>query len=65
MDSAEVSVSTHVFDKKRAAPASRSEANRTEDWWEVDPDIGAVVRHHIYRRKRLYVPTREDVQLES
>ena len=52
----------HVFDKKHAAPASRPEPERTEDWWEVDPDLGAVVRHHVYPRKRLYVPSEDDIQ---
>ena len=28
----------------------------------MDPDLGAVVRHHIYPRKRLYVPTPEDAK---
>ena len=52
----------HVFDKKHAALASRPEPEHTEDWWEVDPELGAVVRHHVYPRKRLYVPTEDDVQ---
>ena len=52
----------HVFDKKHAAPASRPEPERIEDWWEVDPDLGAVVRHHVYPRKQLYVPTEDDVR---
>ena len=52
----------HVFAKKHAAPASRPEPDHTEDWWEVDPEIGAVVRHHVYPRKRLYVPTEDDIQ---
>ena len=34
----------------------------SEDYWEVDPDLGAVVRHHVYPRKRLYVPRPEDVK---
>ena len=38
----------HVFDKKHAAPASRPEPEHTEDWWEVDPDLGAAIRHHVY-----------------
>ena len=52
----------HVFDKKHAALASRPEPEHTEDWWEVDPELGAVVRHHVYPRKRLYVPTEDDIQ---
>ena len=28
----------------------------------MDPDLGAVVRHHVYPRKRLYVPTPEDAE---
>ena len=34
---------------------------RREDFWEVDLDANAVVRHHVYPRKKLYVPTEEDV----
>ena len=52
----------HVFDKKYAALASRPEPEHTEDWWEVDPELGAVVRRHVYPRKRLYVPTEDDIQ---
>ena len=52
----------HVFDKKHAALASRPEPEHTVDWWEVGPDLGAVVRHHVYPRKRLYVPTEDDIQ---
>ena len=52
----------YVFDKKHAAPASRPEPEHTEDWWEVDPELGAVVRHHVYPRKKLYVPTEDDIQ---
>ena len=28
----------------------------------VDPELGAVVRHHVYPRKKLYVPTEDDIQ---
>ncbi|CAE7555766.1 GIP, partial [Symbiodinium pilosum] len=34
---------------------------RREDFWEVDFEAGAVVRHHVYPRKKLYVPTEDDV----
>ena len=51
----------YVFDKKDA-PLAAAAARRSEDYWEVDPDLGAVVRHHVYPRKRLYVPTPEDVK---
>ena len=50
-----------VFDKKDA-PLAAAAARRSEDYWEVDPDLGAVVRHHVYPRKRLYVPTLEDAK---
>ena len=48
----------YVFDKKDA-PLAAAAARRSEDYWEVDPDLGAVVRHHVYPRKWLYVPTPE------
>ena len=51
----------YVFDKKDA-PLAAAAARRSEDYWEVDPDLGAVVRHHVYPRKRLYVPTPEDAK---
>ena len=52
----------YVFDKGETACAGLSaEPTRTEDYWSVDPDLGAVVRHHLYPRKRLYVPTEDDV----
>ena len=50
-----------MFDKKDA-PLAAAAARRSEDYWEVDPDLGAVVRHHAYPRKRLYVPTPEDAK---
>ena len=49
----------YVFDKKDA-PLAAAAARRSEDYWEVD--LGAVVRHHVYPRKRLYVPTPEDAK---
>ena len=52
----------YVFDKQESACAGlRAEPTRTEDYWSVDLDLGAVVRHHLYPRKRLYVPTEDDV----
>ena len=45
----------YVFDKKDA-PLAAAAARRSEDYWEVDPDLGAVVRHHVNPCKRLYVP---------
>ena len=51
----------YVFDKKDA-PLAAAAACRSEDYWEVDPGLGAVVRHHVYPRKRLYVPTPEDAK---
>ena len=55
----------HVFDKKMATPAAGEEdpePTRKEDFWVVDPELGTVVRHHLYPRKRLYVPDEHDVQ---
>ena len=54
----------YVFDKKVATPAAGGNPKpaRKEDFWEVDPELGAVVRHHLYPRKRLYVPDEHDVQ---
>eukprot|EP00439_Symbiodinium_sp_Y106_P033375 s6987_g4.t1 len=34
-----------------------------EDYWEVDTELGAVVRHHVYPRKKLYTPTNRDIEL--
>ena len=42
----------YVFDKKDA-PLAAAAALRSEGYREVDPDLGAVVRHHVYPRKRL------------
>ena len=42
----------YVFDKKTAAPARgdpRPQAR--EDYWEVDTELGAVVRHHVPQEK--------------
>ena len=41
----------YVFDKK-GCPTR----------WEVDPDLGPLVRHHVYPRRQLYVPTSGDVK---
>ena len=53
----------YVFDKKHASPAADYQVrpNRKEDFWEVDAELAAVVRHHIYPRRKLYVPTQDDV----
>ena len=54
----------YVFDKKTAAPARGDPRPQVrEDYWEVDTKLGAVVRHHVYPRKRLYVPTNRDIEL--
>ena len=53
----------YVFDKKTAAPARGNPRPQVrEDYWEVDPEFGAVVRHHVYPRKRLCVPTTRDIE---
>ncbi|CAE7341728.1 unnamed protein product [Symbiodinium natans] len=43
----------YVFDKKHASPAADYQVrpNRKEDFWEVDAELAAVVRHHIYPRR--------------
>ena len=54
----------YVFEKKHAAAAQGSlKPQRTEDYWEVDPEVGAVIRHHIYLRKKLYSPIEADFKL--
>ena len=46
----------YVFDKKTAAPARGDPRPQVrEDYWE-DTELGAVVRHHVYPRKRLCTP---------
>ena len=55
----------YVFDKQKSAAAAKAGGNsepRTEDYWEVDPEHALVVRHHLYPRKRLYVPTEDDIK---
>ena len=53
----------YVFDKKHAAVAQGNlKPPRTEDHWEVDPEVGAVIRHHVYPRKKLYLPTEADIK---
>ena len=52
----------YVFDKKSTAAAGLgAERNRTEDHWEIDPDLGAAIKHHVYPL-RLYAPTVEDLK---
>ena len=54
----------YVDDFKMAGPeANLAEGWNTEDYWEVDPEVGAVIRHHIYPRKKLYLPTEADIKL--
>ena len=56
----------YVFDKKEshaaAAAGGDSKPNRTEDYWEIDPDAAIAIRHHVYPRKRLYVPSEDDIK---
>ena len=53
----------YVFDKKHAAAAQGNlEPPRTKDDWEVDPEVGAVIRHHVYPRKKLYLTTEADIK---
>ena len=53
----------YVFDKKTAAPARcNPRPIVSEDFWEVDPERGAVLGHHVYPRKRLYIPTNRDAE---
>ena len=57
----------YVFDKKEthaaAAAGGDSKPNRTEDYWEIDPDAAMAIRHHVYPRKRLYVPSEDDIKM--
>eukprot|EP00439_Symbiodinium_sp_Y106_P027980 s7047_g3.t1 len=54
----------YVFDKKTAAPARPLGSGvQALLYWEVDAKLGAVVRHHVYPRKRMYVPTNRDIEL--
>ena len=48
--------------EKKDARLAAAAAGPSEDYWEVDPDLGAVVRHRVYPRKRLSVPTPEDAK---
>ena len=50
----------YVFEPENetAAPAKIA-----EDRWDVIPEVMLAVRHHSYPRKRLYMPTEEDVQM--
>ena len=53
----------YVSDKKSTAAAGlAAEPTRTEDHWEIDPDLGTAIKHHVYPRKRLYVPTVEGLK---
>ena len=53
----------YVFDKKHATAAQGNlKPPRTEDYREVDPEVGAVIRHHVYPRKKLYLPTEADIK---
>ena len=54
----------YVFDKGEssfAVAARKGGPERTEDYWEVEHDAGAVVRHHVYPCRKLYVPTEGDL----
>ena len=53
----------YVFDKKHAAATQGNlEPPRTEDYWEVDREVGGVIRHHVYPRKKPYLPTEADIK---
>ena len=52
-----------VFEVTPAAVArGNPEPVRTEDYWELNLDVGAAIRHHCYPHKKRHVPT-EQVQL--
>ena len=51
----------YVFDKKHAAPPEAA-AHRGLSLG-VDPEVGAVIRRHIYPCKKLYVPTEDHIKL--
>ena len=49
-----------VFEKGAKSAAA---SVRHEDYWDIDPENMLAVKHHCYPRKRLYVPTEEDVSM--
>ena len=49
-----------VFEKGTKTAAA---SVRQEDYWDIDPENMLAIKHHCYPRKRLYVPTEDDVSM--
>ena len=49
-----------VFEKGTKSAAA---SVRHEDYWDIDPENILAIKHHCYPRKRLYVPTEDDVSM--
>ena len=49
-----------VFEKGTKTAAA---SVRHEDYWDIDPENMLAIKHHCYPRKRLYVPTEDDVSI--
>ena len=49
-----------VFEKGTKSAAA---SVRHEDYWDIDPENMLAIKHHCYPRKRLYVPTEDDVSM--
>ena len=49
-----------VFEKGTKTAAA---SVRREDYWDIDPENMLAIKHHCYPRKRLYVPTEDDVSM--
>ena len=49
-----------VFEKGTKSAAA---SVRREDYWDIDPENMLAIKHHCYPRKRLYVPTEDDVSM--
>ena len=49
-----------VFEKGNKTAAA---SVRHEDYWDIDPENMLAVKRHNYPRKRLYVPTQDDVSM--
>ena len=48
----------YVFEPEKAAAPAKS----SEDRWDVVPEMMLAVQHHSYPRKRLYMPSEDDIR---